>query len=118
MLEKFIALEDRIQSNEAVIASIQVEIDETKAELAEVVGKISNYDKVLCSSDKEVDVVLRLKNEFRFAGRCKIVKSISRKKYKSLLDYAKGKSLQVEWLKERRWALGMTSLVYMLIIVV
>uniref|UniRef100_A0A2N9FQ04 Uncharacterized protein n=1 Tax=Fagus sylvatica TaxID=28930 RepID=A0A2N9FQ04_FAGSY len=35
MLKKFIALENRIQSDEAVIASIQEVIDETKAELAE-----------------------------------------------------------------------------------
>jgi hypothetical protein len=43
-MKKFIALENRIQSDEAVIASIQEVIDETKAELAEVVGKIFNSD--------------------------------------------------------------------------
>jgi hypothetical protein len=96
MLEKFIALESRIQSNEAVIQSIQVEIDENREELAEVVGKITNYEQVLCSSETEVDAVCRLKNEFRFPGRCKIVKSVSRKKYRYLVEYAKGKKLQVD----------------------
>ena len=109
MLEKFIALENKIQNKEAVIQSIQLEIDETKTELAEVVGKITNYEKVLCSSETEVDAVCRLKNEFRFAGRCKIVKSVSRKKYRYLVEYAEGQKLQVDaqvdaW-KERRWAL-------------
>ncbi|GMY22184.1 hypothetical protein FCV25MIE_17446 [Fagus crenata] len=97
MLEKFIALEHQIQGKEAVVQSIQVEIEENKAELAAVVGKITNYEKVLCSSETEVDAVCRLKNEFRFAGLCKIVKSsVSRKRYRYLVQYAKSQKLQVD----------------------
>uniref|UniRef100_A0A2N9ETS6 Uncharacterized protein n=1 Tax=Fagus sylvatica TaxID=28930 RepID=A0A2N9ETS6_FAGSY len=46
----------------------------TKAELAEVVGKICNYEKLLlsCTDHRKTEFVFRrLKNEFRFAGQCK-----------------------------------------------